>query len=169
MLTQMSVATCVRAFSDRAIRTVLKEFSQLDNKGVEEQLHPQKMASQEKKDTLRAICFLKEKRRGRLKCRICANGSKQRPYITKEAFSFPMVSAEGLVAALVVDTHEERAVVTVDVVGAYLNALMDNFLAMKLEGKMVDYMVQADPETYSNHIRMEYGKKMLYLRIGKSL
>ena len=40
---------------------------------------------------------------------------------------------------------------------------------MKLEGKMVDYMVQADPEIFSKDVRMEYGKKLLYLRIMKRM
>ena len=36
---------------------------------------------------------------------------------------------------LVVDVYEERVVATSDTVGDCLNALMENFLAMKLEGR----------------------------------
>ena len=70
---------------------------------------------------------------------------------------------------LVVDVYKEMVVATVYVVDTYLNTLVDNLLAMKLEGKMVDYMVQADPEKYSKCVRMEYGKKVLYLGIVKAL
>ena len=69
----------------------------------------------------------------------------------------------------VVDVHEERLVAITDVVGTYINTLMNNFLAMKLEGKMVDYMVQANPNIYAKHVRIKYGKNLLYLRIVKAL
>jgi len=42
-LTQMSAAKGIRAFGDRAIQTVLNEFSQLDHMGIVEPLNPGKM------------------------------------------------------------------------------------------------------------------------------
>ena len=68
-------------------------------------------------------------------------------------------------STLVVNVHEETVVATANVVRSYLNALMEGFLAMELEGNMMDYMVQADPEKYAKYIRLVYDKKVLYLRI----
>ena len=76
---------------------------------------------------------------------------------------------DGLMTTRVVDAHVKRVVATSDVVSAYLSALIEDFLAMELERKMVDYIVQADPESYLKHAKMEYGKKLLHLRIVKAL
>ena len=64
----------------------------------------------------------------------------------------------------VVDAHKDRVIATVAVAGVYLSALMEKILVIKLEGKLVNYMVQADPEKYSKYGRMEFGKK--YCTLG---
>jgi Reverse transcriptase (RNA-dependent DNA polymerase) len=69
---------------------------------------------------------------------------------------------------IVVDAKERQDVATADVVGAYLNADMDTFTLMKLQGEAVDIMVQVDP-TYKQFINMENGKKILYLQLKKAL
>jgi len=46
-----------------------------------------------------------------------------------------MLSTKVVVTTLVVDAHEDRVLSTADVVGAYLNTLIDNFMAIKLEEK----------------------------------
>ena len=53
---------------------------------------------------------------------------------------------------MVIDAYEGRGVATVDVGYAYLNAIMDEFVAMNIEDDMVNYMVQADSEKYSKHV-----------------
>ena len=90
-------------------------------------------------------------------------------YVTKEDSSSPTVSTEALMTTFVIDAYERRVVATADVTGAYLNAKMDQFLVMKIEGEMVDFMVQADPKKYAPHIRMEHGRKVLYVQILRAL
>ena len=98
-----------------------------------EPLIPDKISSQEKNDALRSIYFLKKKKCGQLKGRTCASDSKQRPYITQEELSSPTVSIKGHRTTLGMDAHIKKVVATTDVVGDYLNALIDDFMAMKLE------------------------------------
>ena len=111
------------------------------------------------------MSLLKEKRNGDLKGRTCADGSVQRPYVTKEDSSSHTVSTEALMTTFVIDAYERRVTATADVTGAYLNAKMDQFLVMKIEGDMVDFMVQADPKKYAPHVRVEHGRKILYVQI----
>jgi hypothetical protein len=70
-----------------------------------------------------------------------ADGSLQRPYFSKETSS-ATVSSEALMYTILIDPKERRDVATADVVGAYLNADMDDFTLMKLTGDAVNIMLQ---------------------------
>jgi len=50
------------------------------------------MSYEERKNALRYLMFLKEKREGTIKARGCADGSLQRIYTNKEDMSSPTVS-----------------------------------------------------------------------------
>ena len=71
---------------------------------------------------------------------------------------------------LCIDAHENRDVAVFDVPGAYLNAYMpdDKFLLIKFSDKFVDIMCDVNPELVED-VRIENGKKVLYLRIVKAL
>ena len=103
-----------------------------------------KLSTQQKNDALCTDLLLKEKRCGKLEGRTCADGNKQRPCISKEDSLFPTVLIESLINILVIDAQEGREIATANVMGSYLNTDMGGFLSMKIEGNMVDYMVQAD-------------------------
>ena len=47
-----------------------------------------------------------------------------------------------------IDEHEDRDVDICDIVGAYLNADIDDFTTMKLEGEIMDMMVKVDESKY---------------------
>ena len=94
-----------------------------------------------------------------MKAIICANGCSQRPYISKGDSSPPTVSTEALFITLAVDAREKRCVATYNIVRACLNADMDQFTTLKLEGDTVDLMVQVNPEKYVEHVRHEYEKR----------
>ena len=82
----------------------------------------------------------------------------------------PTVSTEGLKLSLAIDAHQNRYVVTADVVGAYLHAMMDNFVLMIFEGEMVDYLVQTNPDKYGPFVHVtKSGKKILYVQLIKAL
>ena len=46
---------------------------------------------------------------------------------------------------------------------------MDEFLIMKIEGNMIEFMVQEDPEKYRRHVCIKNGKEVLYVHILKTL
>ena len=71
----------------------------------------------------------------------CADERKQREYISKEEEPSFTISTKALMNTLVIDAHEGRDIGTCYIVGACLNADMDEFTTMKLEGEVVNMMV----------------------------
>ena len=56
--------------------------------------------------------FLKQKISGRIKGRGCADGRKQREFITKEESSAPTISTEAFFLTCIIDALEKRDVAT---------------------------------------------------------
>ena len=79
------------------------------------------------------------------------------------------MSTYDLSITLAIDAQEDREVTTCDMIYAYLKVDMDDFTTLKMEGYMVDLMVQVDSEKYSRFVRNECRKKRLYHRLLKSL
>eukprot|EP00979_Chaetoceros_neogracilis_P007249 scaffold1521_cov271-Chaetoceros_neogracile.AAC.57 len=59
---------------------------------------------------------------------------------------------------MVIDAKEKRDVATADVVGAYLNADMPDFVVLKLVGSAVDIMCMVNPK-YKKFVTHENGKR----------
>ena len=68
-----------------------------------------------------------------------------------------------------IDSNEGRDVMTVNVVGVYLSANMDNFVTMKIEEMIVDVMVKVDPGKHWSHVRTHNDNNILYVNIVKAL
>jgi hypothetical protein len=101
--------------------------------------------------------FLKQKQDGTVKGRGCADGRKQREYVTKEEASSPTVAIESVMLSCVIDAKENRDVGTVDLPGAFMQADMEDTVHMKLEGQMAELLVRIDPKLYRKYIRVEKG------------
>ena len=69
---------------------------------------------------------------------------------------------------LLIDAWEGRDVATADVVGAYLNAYMEDFVVVKLVGDKVDIISKLNP-IYKEYVIIENRKKVLYLQLIKAL
>jgi hypothetical protein len=61
-----------------------------------------------------------------------------------------------------------REVATADVVGVYLNAVLDLFTLMKIMGEAVGIMTTVD-NTYKKYVTQENGKPTLYIQLKKVL
>ena len=128
MFTQMNAKEGIKRFGDRAIAALFKEYKQLDEgatKGrpVVVPIDPDQLTHEQKKQALYAVNLIKEKRCGKIKGRTCADGSRQRRYLSKdENVSSPTASLEGIFTTLAIDAHEQRDIVTVDIPGAFLQS-----------------------------------------------
>ena len=83
------------------------------------------------KERLAYLMFLKHKRCGKIKGRGCADGRKQRAYITKEESTAPTVSTEAVFLTAVIDAMEGRNVVVLDVPGAFMQAKIDELVHVR--------------------------------------
>ena len=99
-----------------------------------------------------------------------ADGSKQRVYTTREETASPTIGMEALLASLMIDAHEGRAVQTFDVPGAYLQTPMPEgkIVHMKFEGEFVDILCDSD-KSFRQHVTSEGNKKVLYTRVHRAI
>lgn len=126
LATQLSVKKGLEAWGDNAHNAVIDELRQMHDKHVLEPLDFNKLCKEDQRKVLRTLMFLKIKRDGRVKARLCMDGRLQALYITED-FASPTVSTESVLTTAAIDAHEERVVVCVDIEGAYLAVnMVDN-------------------------------------------
>ena len=92
--------------------------------------------------------FLKEKRDGTIKGRACAIGTPQLAYTKKEDATSSICATESVFVTSVVRTHEQRHVATFDVTTAFLHAVTDEDVVMRLNGRLPELMVKVNPSLY---------------------
>ena len=139
---QVSAYKGIKEYGERAITAMTKELIQLDegavkNKPVIEAIDYNTLTDGDKKKALDAVNIIELKRDGRLKGRSCANGSKQRAYLTEyESVASPTVSQEGIITTLLIGAYEGRKHVSFDVPGAFSKADMpdDKLVLLKFKG-----------------------------------
>ena len=69
-------------------------------------------------------------------------------YIKKEDAASLTCATESVFITLVVDAHEQRHVATFDVPVAFLHAVTDKYVIMRLEGRLAELMVKVDSSLY---------------------
>jgi len=165
---QMSAKAGLKKHGERAWKALLEELKQLKDLDVFKAVHASTLTDQQKKEALREITMLKEKRNGILKGRTCADGRSQRGRYPKEQTASPTMSNDSAMLILITAAIEGRDVAIADVAGAYLKAEMNDFVLMKLEGATVDIMIELDP-SLKDFVAIENGKRVLYMRLMKAL
>mgnify|MGYP003345212675 CR=1 FL=1 len=148
----------IRKHGEEAVVAILKEFGQLEHMKTFKPRHKRELTREQLSKAMRIITVIKEKRNGILKGRSCVDGRPQRAYISKEEAASPTVSLDSLLITLLIDAREERDVATADVVGAYLNAYMEDFVVVKLVGDEVDIISNLN-SVYREYVTTENGKK----------
>ena len=165
---QVSMKEGIRRYGESAIRAVLKEYAQLDNKRIFRAVKASALTIYQKREALNLLTLVKFKRNGTVKGRACADGRKQRMYVSKDDSTSPAVQLESILMSLMIDALERRDVATCDIVGAYLFAEMDEFVLIRLTGESVKIMCEINP-TYNEYVTYEKGKPVLYLQLIKAL
>jgi hypothetical protein len=96
IFTQYNLKQGIIKFGDNGKAAVLVELQQLYGQSVMDPINKYNLTAEERKWALRYLMFLKEKRCGTIKGRGCADGWKQRDYMTKQETSSPTVATEAL-------------------------------------------------------------------------
>ena len=166
---QMSMKQGLRLFGEEEYAAVRKEMQQLDDRKVMQPVNQKDLTPAQKKEALGYLMFLKKKRSGTVKGRGCADGRKQRAYITKEESTSPTISTEAVFLTAVVDAWENRKVAVLDVPGAFMQVDMDELVHVRFEGEMVDKLLEIDEDLYASYVTEERGKKVMYVKLLKAL
>ena len=165
---QVGMKEGVRRHGDRALDALLFELTQLDEKETFRPLLASSMTKEERKMALNLLTIIKEKRCGKIKGRVVADGRKQKMYVSKEESSSPTIQLESLMMFLMIDAKENRDVATADIVGAYLLAEMQDKVIVKLKGTSVDVLCKANNK-YKDFVIFENNTKVIYLRLSRDL
>ena len=114
-----------------------------------------------KKRALPLLMFMVLKRKGVLKSRGVANGSRQRVHADKNEVSSPTPDFYSLKHACGVAAKEGRDTGTVDLPGFFLQteaADEGELVVIKLTGTIALLLVECDPGRWKRHLRRENGK-----------
>ena len=103
---QMSMKRGLRMFGEEGYTAVRKEMQQLHDRKVMQPVKRKDLTPAQKREALGYLMFLKKKRNGTVKGHGCADGRKQRAYITKEDSTSPTMSTEAVFLMAVVDAWE---------------------------------------------------------------
>ena len=160
----------LKIFKDPGYDAVASEIrNNLHGRGVISPVKQRDVTGKIRKASLPYLMFLKRKRCGKIKARGCADGRRQREFISKEEASSPTVSTHALMATCLVDAIEGRYVATADIPGAFLQAKMDDDVWIKFEGDMVDVLVSINKGLYGPCVCHHKGKTYLYAKANKAI
>ena len=166
---QMSMKKGLQVFGEGGYAAVKQEMQQLHDRKVMQPIRRKDLTPEQKREALGYLMFLKKKRSGKLKGRGCADGRKQRAYITKEQSTSPTISTEAVFLTALVDAWENRKVAVLDVPGAFVQVDMDELVHVRFRGEMVDKLLEIDPKLYSCYVSEESGEKVMYVELLKAL
>ena len=169
VLSQYGVKKGLELYKEEEFTELMKESKKLPTMKTVDPLNTEYMTREQRQSALRYLMFFIKNRSGWIKAIRWADGSKKWEYMTKEETYNPTASTEDLILSCLMDTKEGRDVSTIDIPGAYMHADMKDEVNMKLEGKMADLFSEIHPQIYEEYITMENGKKVLYVRLKKSL
>ena len=166
---QMFLKAGLQTFGDDGLKAVEKEMRQLHDRDVMKPVHKNCLSAEQRREALAYLMFLKRKHCGRIKGRGCADGCKQRAYITKEDSTAPTVRTEAVFLTAVIDAMEGRNVVVLDVPGAFMQAEIDELVHVRFTGAMVTLLLEIDYEMYKDYVVVEKGERAMYMELLKAL
>ena len=124
----------------------------------------------QKRKTLESILFLEQKKTGKIKGCMCANGSKQREDLAKGETTSPTVMTDAIIITSMVDAHEGRDIAMIDFPGAFLYPETDDIVHMVIRGRLAEHMAETAPELYRKYITYgKYCEAILYVTLQKAL
>jgi len=170
VMVQLSLKQGLREFGDRGRDAVSAELHQVHMKQTFRPSHWKELSKEQRDKVLESLIFLEEKRSGKIKGRICADGRKQRQWTPKEDAASPTIMTDSILLTTAMDAAEHREVAVIDLPGAFLFADMDEVVHMVMRGELAELMAATAPEIYRPFVI--YGRNseaMLYVTLQKAL
>ena len=166
----------LKVFGDRGWEGGMKEIKQLHDRVAFEPRLVSELTPEEIEKAQEALLLLTEKRDQTVKGRMVYNGKPTRMWIDKEDAASPTVSTDSTVLTAVIDAKEGRDVMTNDIPNAFVQAPMPeenkkkgDRVIMKVTGRLVQLIVELDPELYTKFVVHEKGRPVIYLEVTKAI
>ena len=159
----------IKEFGDAGVNDVHKEMKHLHDRSVPIPVELRKLYSGSKTATLKYLMFLQMKQDGRVKGRGFTDVRSQHAYTDKDENSSPKVATESLMILCVIDSMERRAVATLDIQGAFLQADMDELVYVKFEELMTKLLSKIYPKLYEKYVVIELVQTVLYAALAHLL
>lgn len=118
--------------------------------------------------------LLTRKKDGNVKGCLVFNGKGTRSWVSREDKSSLTVLAKSLMLTCVVDAHEKRDVISLDIPNAYIQVEVSaqkhgERVVMKIRGQLVDWLCEIAPTAYLPYVVIERGVQGLYLLVTKAI
>ena len=171
---QFYITKGLKKFKDKGRAAAMKELKQLIERNCWDPIAVSELTPSEKKKAVDAMMLLAEKNDGTIKGRCVFKGNETRDWLTAEDTASPTASHEGICASCVIDAHEERDIMSIDVPNAFIQTRMptptdgEDRVTMKITGLLVDYMIELDP-TCRNYVVRENGRRVIYVVILQAI
>ena len=164
----------LKIFGDKGRDAAMKELQQLVERNCWEPKLISELTAEEKRKAVDSMMLLAEKNDGSVKGRHVFKGSESRDWLTREETSSPTASQEGIMTTCVIDAHEERDMMSLDIPNAFIQTLMPEVkdgearVTMKITGLLVDYLIAIDA-TYRDYVVTKNGKRVIYVVILRAI
>jgi len=164
----------------------LKKFGEAGKAGVDKELKQmlmrncftpefvKDMTESERKKAQVAMMLLAEKHTGEIKGRLVYRGDGTREWLSREDTASPTASQEAITTTCVVDAHEGRDMMSLDVPNAFIQTFMPEIkdgeerIYMKITGIMVQILIDMAPE-YRDYVVLENGKRVIYVKVLRAI
>jgi hypothetical protein len=167
--TQYSLKQALKRFPKEAQAATITEMKELHNMQVFRPVLKDTLTTQEELEVLQSIIFIKQKRCGRVKARVCVDGSPQCYLHEKWEASSPTVKTELILLTLVVEAKENGMVSVYDIQGAFLHSELEETVYMKVSGALAKCLIEVSKETYGTFATTENGQTRICLLLTRAL
>jgi hypothetical protein len=170
---KLNLSRGLQEFGKRGEQAAMTEMKQLHERMVFEPINIENFTWLERKRALESLIFLTEKRNGDVKGRNFANGSTQREYVGRDEAASPTAVTESIIITSVIDAKEGRDIMRVDFPNAFVQTgdskNKEERIIMKIQGTLVDMLLELNYEKYLPFVLNEGWNKVLYVVMLKAL
>ena len=174
-LVTYSLKQGLKKYQDKGYKSAKKEMQQLHDRRCWNPIDVSTLTPTEREKALESLIFLVEKKSGEIKARHCANGSKQRQWMSQEDVTSPTVMTDSVLLTATIEAEEGRDVATFDIPNAFIQTPVEEIdsdgdrIIMKIRGAMVDMLLDINPSEYQQYVYYERGQKILYVHILRAI
>ncbi|CAJ1944922.1 unnamed protein product, partial [Cylindrotheca closterium] len=109
-----------------------------------------------------------------VKGRLVYQGDGTREWLSREDTASPTASQEAITTTCVIDAHEGRDIMMMDVPNTFIQTYMpeakkgEDPIYMKITGMMIQILIDMAPE-YCKYIVLENGKRVIYVQVLRAI